>query len=99
MDKPSLHEIAAMPFPASERALFQHYGVEPYRERRQAGDKQMYRVKVHYSWIETDSVTYDILASDEEDAEALSQREFENDPKFKHADYDVDLVVAEELVS
>ncbi|WP_313230192.1 hypothetical protein [Sphingobium yanoikuyae] len=86
-DRPTLHEIADMPFPASEQALLQHYGVEPWREKK-AGEIKSFDVTISYSWREYSSATYSVEAVDEEEAEALAGKLFDAE---KEIPYDVDV--------
>ena len=94
MSKPSLHDIAAMPFPASEKALEKHYGVKPKRDWNE-GDLQAYRVRISYSWRTTEIVYYDIEAASEEEARKLSEDRFDSDTSIEADDADIDDVNVE----
>lgn len=96
--KPTLHEIAAMPFPHSERALQRWYGVEPYRERS-PGQTKTFRVEVSYSWTESGSVTYEVEAASEDEANALAEEMFATDTSIDAGD-DVEIndVFADEVL-
>jgi hypothetical protein len=96
MSKPTLHEIAAMPFPASERALQTYYGVEPYRERT-THERTSFRVTVTYSWSESDTLTYEVQAADREDAERIAEDQFDNDARVRGTDVDIDNMDIEEV--
>ena len=96
-ERPTLHEIAAMPFPASERALFKHYGVTPWREKKE-GEIRSFKVRFNYSETISNSVTYTVDAVDEEDAERLADELFNQD-KTLPSDIDLDGVDVEEVRS
>lgn len=95
--KPTLHEIAAMPFPASEKALFQHYGVTPWREKRD-GEKLTFKVRYNYSETISNSATYTVDAVDEEEAEYLAEALWDADVTIPN-DVDLDGVDIEEVRS
>ena len=84
---PTLHEIAAMPFPASERALQTYYGVEPWRERS-AGPRKTFEVIVSYSWSERSTATYEVEADTRDEAEA--EKLFDRDGSLEGEDCEID---------
>jgi hypothetical protein len=98
MSKPTLHEIAAMPFPASEQALQKYYGVEPWSDRAGA-DRKPFQVKITYSWSESETLTYDVVAADRQEAERLAEDLFDKDHRVRGEDIDVDDVEAVEVGS
>ena len=89
MSKPSLHDIAAMPFPQSEQALEKHYGVKPKRIWNE-GDLQTFTVRIAYSWRSTDTVYYDVEAATEEEALKIAENRFDEDTSI-----DADDVIVE----
>ncbi len=67
MEKPTLHEIAAMPYSETIKAMREHY--DPlYGFPMGDGAKQKYTVEVRYSYVCTDWETVDVEASDEAEA-------------------------------
>jgi len=94
-DRPTLQAIADMPFPASEQALLKHYGVEPWREKRD-GVVKSFKVRIRYSCRSSESVSYDVEAVDQEEAEYLADKLFQDDKSIPH-DIDVDDVEVSEV--
>ena len=76
-EKPSLHEIAAMPFPASQEAMRKHYNPHWGKDVPDDGEKRRYKVKVR--WIAEGSETYEVEAFSEDEAEELAGEEFDSD--------------------
>lgn len=89
-EKPSLQEIADMPFPASERALQQYYGVEPWRERAE-GKTGIWTVKVDWSYSERfhESGEFEVEADDEDEAIRLAEKACTEENGFE-SDFDLD---------
>lgn len=99
MAAPSLHEIAAMPFPASMLAMRKHYNKDWHKpEREFAGDTEIaqYRVEVSYSVRTEESVTYTVYAASLADAEEQAEKLFDNDRSID-SDAEVDDVIAEKV--
>lgn len=73
MSKPTLHEIAAMPFPKSVEAMRAHY-VKDWAKPIPEGisEKRKFRVKVEYEVSYSDSETVEVEAWTTEDAEELA---------------------------
>lgn len=94
MSKPSLHDIAAMPFPQSEQALEKHYGVKPKRIWNE-GDLHTFTVRIAYSWRSTDTVYYDVEAATEEEALKIAENRFDEDTSIDADDPDIDDVRVE----
>ena len=94
MSKPSLHDIAAMPFPQSEQALEKHYGVKPKREWNE-GVLKSFTVRIAYSWRTSDSIFYDIEAASEEEALKIAEERFDGDTSIDADDPDIDDVRVE----
>ena len=91
MEKPSLHEIAAMPFPQSEIALEKHYGVKPRREWNE-GELQTYVVRISYSWRTAETIEYEVKAASKEDAQKVAEDMFDKDKTIEAEDADIDHV-------
>lgn len=82
--KPTLHEIAAMPFPASQNAMRENYNPhwgKPVPEG--AGELKAYRVAVEYSYTAYETTFYDVEAYDESEAEDLAADVFDNDSSIE----------------
>jgi hypothetical protein len=95
-EKPTLHEIAAMPFPASEQALYKYYGVRP--KDGKDGELKTFKVTYHYSVRENYSESYTVEAVDDEQAEKMADDIFDEDRSIP-ADADVDDVEVVEVKS
>jgi hypothetical protein len=95
MSKPTLHEIAAMPFPASMLAMREHYNSEWGRPIPDGGELIKYKVTVNYSVRVRDSRTYTVEAYCEQDAERLSSELFDKDRTVED-DVDVEDLEIEE---
>lgn len=89
--KPTLHEIAAMPFPASVSAMRQHYdpawGTDPPE-----GETRLYTVQVSYSYTGDDVWETEIEASSAEEAEKLAEEAFDKADLDLPAGADVDAI-------
>lgn len=68
--KPSLHDIAAMPFPASEIALEKFYGVKPWR------GEPLKKYTVDVVWVEIShrSDSFEVEAYSQEEAEDITHQ-------------------------
>jgi len=67
--KPTLQEIADMPFPRSINAVRKHYDRHYGVEAPEGEDgKQLFSVEVEWSVLSDDSGTYDVWADNEEEA-------------------------------
>jgi hypothetical protein len=80
--KPTLHEIAAMPFPASRNAMRKHYNphwgeLTPDRPS-DAVDKQ-FVVTIEYSTMRYDEEYLTITAATAEEAEHRARQEFRDE--------------------
>ncbi|MFZ3484247.1 hypothetical protein [Sphingomonas sp. 3-13AW] len=79
-EKPTLHEIAAMPFPASVQAMRKFYNPNwgmPVPD--DAGDLRKFKVRVEYTYTESDSRTYTVEATTKEQAETIAEGMFDKD--------------------
>lgn len=74
MERPTLHEIAAMPFPQSVQAIRQHY--DKNWGRFENGEPRAFEVTVRYSIYKTGSETYTVEAGSEEEAESKAEELF-----------------------
>ena len=79
-EKPTLHEIAAMPFPASMLAMRKYYN-SAWGKFYEEGEVEArtFKVRVAYSWRESDERTYTIKAGSEEQAERIAEDMFDKD--------------------
>ncbi|WP_394662903.1 hypothetical protein [uncultured Sphingomonas sp.] len=93
MGKPSLHEIAAMPFPASMLTMRKHYNRD-WHKPEPDGEVRTWKVKVNYSVRTEETKTYEVEAVTEEEANELAEDMFDKD-KAIPADVEVDDVIAE----
>lgn len=93
MAKPSLHEIAAMPFPASMLTMRQHYNRD-WHKPEPDGELRTWKVKIAYSVRTAEHKTYEVEAVTEEEANDLAEDMFDKDPAIP-ADVEVDDVIAE----
>lgn len=95
MEKPTLHEIAAMPFPASEQALFKYYGVKP--RRGDTGEEQAsYRVTIDWSYTVEETSDFDVEASSEEEAREIAEQQL-RDEEGGSENFGIDHVVTRRL--
>jgi len=88
MTKPTLHEIAAMPFPQSIEAMRTHYQrdwAKPLPKSVEA--KRKFRVEVEYEVSYSDTETVEVEAWSGEEAEDLAAEEVckraEGTPRFR----------------
>lgn len=70
--KPTLHEIAAMPFPASQAVMREFYNPHWGMPTAGDGEKRAYKVRLHYSYSVEDEATFQVEAFSEEEAEELA---------------------------
>lgn len=98
-EKPSLADIAAMPFPASRDAMRAHY--DPLWGKFMAeGDLRSWKVTINYSVRSSESVSYNVEATSTEEAEALADELFDKDNSIPGGiDVEVDDVEVKEIVS
>ena len=86
MSIPTLSDIAAMPFPASQTAMRKFY--DPTWCMPCTEGMQIFRVYVSYTITTDDSVTLDIEAENEEEAKKLAM-ERAGDESGVDGDFDV----------
>ena len=77
MEKPSLHEIAAMPFPASQAAMRKHYNPHWGKEIPEGAEKRKFTVSV--DWTASGTEYYTVEAFTEDEAEDEAAEKFEAD--------------------
>ena len=75
--KPSLHEIAAMPFPASMEAMRRHYNRDWHKPEPDGKTLITYEVTMGFCVPETR--TYKVEAYSEEEAQALADDMLDKD--------------------
>lgn len=75
--KPTLHEIAAMPYPSSVRAMRKHYEPHWGKPVPEGGEKRLFEVTVE--WSARGHETYEVEAFTEDEAEDLAEIEFDKD--------------------
>lgn len=75
--KPTLKEIAAMPYPASVQAMRQHYN--PMWGRGKDGELQTFKVTLDYAYRVSDVFECEVEAVDEEDAIEVANLRFDED--------------------
>ena len=92
--KPTLHEIAAMPFPASQEAMRKHYNPDWHKELPEG--KKMFRVSV--DWTIEGSFVEDIEAEDEDEAKELA-REYALEDAGNQDYIDVTILSIKELAA
>jgi len=97
--KPSLHEIAAMPFPASTEAMRKYYNPEWGRPIPEGLDKKRsFKVRVNYTYRVADDETVTVEAWTEEEAEELAAEEVERKVDMPwNADFEVSDCAAEQV--
>lgn len=78
MDKPSLHDIAAMPYPASVNAMRKHYNPEWGRPVPEGGERRTFEVELDIEYTGSDTHWIKVEAFTEEEAEELAQQELED---------------------
>jgi hypothetical protein len=74
--KPSLHEIAAMPYPASLLAMREHYNHQWGRFDNEA-ELQTWKCRIHYSYRTEDVFECEVEAATEDEAEKLAEDAFD----------------------
>lgn len=93
---PSLHEIAAMPFPASVEAMRKHYNPEWGRDEPEPQEgKRKFRISV--DWTATGSFTEEFEAESEADAREMAQIAAQDEAAFNVDELDVDIRSVKEL--
>lgn len=94
MEKPTLHEIAAMPFPASMLAMRKHYNPRWGKPIDGDGEMRTYKVKLDYSYTVNESDTFEVEALSEAEAEeqAIELLEKQCAEDFEVDDVDVKAV-------
>lgn len=73
--KPSILEIAAMPYPASEQAMRKHY--DPHWRKYSNGDLAKFTVEIEYSTRTRKFWECEVEAADEEEAERIASDLFD----------------------
>jgi len=94
-EKPSLHEIAAMPYPASVMAMREHYNSgwgKPLPDEKY-DEPRTFKVRIDYSFTTQGQRSYTVEALSEEEAEEMAVNEFDNDRQVE-TDAEIDLVRA-----
>ncbi|RSV11639.1 hypothetical protein CA235_18385 [Sphingomonas sp. ABOLF] len=79
-EKPTLQDIAAMPYPQSIHAMRKFYNPNwgmPVPE--DAGELRKFKVRVEYTYTNSDSRTYTVDAVSKVDAEAAAEAMFDKD--------------------
>jgi hypothetical protein len=71
--KPTLREIAAMPYPASERAMREHYDKNWHRDLPEADEDGKRKFRVRFDWEISGSFDDEVEAGDEEEAEDIAR--------------------------
>jgi len=71
--KPSLHEIAAMPFPASMLAMRKHYNPVWGKHIEDGAEKATYEVRFEYSYKCEEVDYFEVEAFTEQEAEEMAQ--------------------------
>lgn len=89
-EKPSLHEIAAMPFPASMFEMRKHYNSAWGKPIPDDGQKRSYKVCVNYEVHSTETRMVTVEAFSEEEACELAENEVADD-----LDYDEEVTGSE----
>lgn len=75
--KPSLHDIAAMPYPASVHAMRSHYN--PLWGKGKDGELTTWKVDLDYSYRVSETFSCEVEAVDEDEAIELAHDRFDND--------------------
>jgi hypothetical protein len=87
--KPTLKEIASMPYPTSERAMREHYDPQ-WGKAKPEGKLRSYSVEVSYSFRGRDTWTTRVNAHDADEARELAGDEFDKADLDLPWDADVD---------
>ncbi len=82
MTKPSIQEIAEMPYPASMMAMREHYNPDWHKPEPDGETLMKYRVTMDFAV--RDSRTYTVEALDEEHAEKLADDALNADKSIPH---------------
>lgn len=91
--KPSLHEIAAMPFPASQEAMRKHYNPDWHKDLPEG--KKVFRVSV--DWTMDGSFVENIEAESEDEAKELA-REYASEDAHNNYDLEVTILSIKEIL-
>lgn len=101
-EKPSLAEIAAMPYPVSELTMRRFY--DPlWGKDKGEGDTVKWKVEISYSYVvkERSVVEYEVEACTAEDAKRLAEEMFDNDDNIEGGwdadDFEIDDVDVQEV--
>jgi hypothetical protein len=78
MTRPTLQEIAAMPYPASEQAMRKHYDPDWHRFSGD-GELRTYKASVSYSYTVSKRWFCEVEASSKEEAESLVEDRFDDE--------------------
>ncbi|WP_343518128.1 hypothetical protein [Sphingomonas sp.] len=97
--KPSLAEVAEMPFPASLVAMRKYYNSEWGKPIPEGVDKaRKFRAVVSFSYREESSKSYDIEAFSQKEAEELAEKAFGEDRDLRWLDdCEIDEIEVEEV--
>lgn len=76
--KPTLQEIAAMPYPASERAMREFYDKNWGRYSRE-GDLEAFKVEIEYSIRTREFWECEVKAVDVDEAERIARDRFDDE--------------------
>ncbi len=74
--KPSLHEIAAMPYPASEKAIREHY--DKHWHRYSNDELKPFKVEIEYFVRTKEFWECEVEAADEDEAKKIAQDKFDD---------------------
>jgi hypothetical protein len=76
-EKPSLKQIADMPYPLSLCAMRKHYNAKWGIPVADGETLTQWKVKIHYETRETGTATYNVEAMNEEEAKELAEALFD----------------------
>lgn len=76
-EPPALHQIAAMPFPASMVAMRKFYNPNWHKPEPEEGEVGKWKVRISYSYREEETETLEVEAASQEEAESLAEAEFD----------------------
>lgn len=91
-DKPSLHEIAAMPFPASQEAMRKFYNPHWGKPVSDDGEKRSFKVRVDYEVRSEESKIVNVEACSEEEAIELAEAEVEKSLTSDEEIFDAEII-------
>lgn len=86
MGKPTLHEIAAMPFPASQKAMREHYDPRWHKEEAQG----LKRFRVRFDWALVGTFDEIVEAEDEDEAKEIAREQAQDDAASEYYDFEVE---------